>query len=137
MGWKLHHVNIPAINLRETADFYRHILGMQDRAMPVKREDRGEFAFDSENLAWFEDGHSQLHVYRPSPTMARDNNFFINPVVNGHIAIQVDDIDEVKRRLDAQGTYYADPGHWAMQDYYQIYVHDPAMNVVEINQPMK
>ncbi len=73
---------------------------------------------------------------RPNPNMARDNNYFVNPSLGGHVAIEVDDIEEVKRRLEARGLYYADPGHWAVQGLYQIYVTDPSQNCVEINQTL-
>ena len=136
MTWKIHHVNIPAPNVRESAEFYSSVFGMTETEMPVKSGPRGSFRSDRSSLAWFEGDNAQIHVCQPSATMARDNGFYINPVLNGHLAIQVDDIAEVKRRLDERGDYYADPGHWAMANHYQIYLHDPAMNVIEIIQPL-
>lgn len=134
MKWRVHHVNLSAPNFHETIEFYEDVFQMQSIAMPIKREDRGAFKYDRENLAWFEDDNIQLHVSRPNPGMARDNNFYLNPSLNGHLAIEVDDIEAVKRRFEARGLYYADPGHWAVQDLYQIYAHDPSMNVIEVNQ---
>lgn len=134
MDWQLHHVNVSAPNFSETADFYRRVLGLNEGTMPVKERDRGNFAFDKDNLAWFEGQSGQIHVYRPSATFALDNNFHVNPVTHGHIAIQVGDIEAVKNRLVEAGIYFADAGHWAMQGYYQIYLLDPSMNALEINQ---
>ena len=136
MAWRLHHVNIAAPNFSETLAFYKEVLGMQSVGMPIKKEDRGVFKYDDDNVAWFEDGNAQIHMSRPNPNMARDNNYFVNPSLGGHVAIEVDDIEEVKRRLNARRVYFADPGHWAVEGLYQIYVIDPSMNCVEINQQL-
>ncbi|MDH3307991.1 MAG: glyoxalase, partial [Acidimicrobiia bacterium] len=62
--------------------------------------------------------------------------YYVNPSLHGHVAIEVDDIEQVKQRLNARGVYFADPGHWAVEGLYQIYVIDPSMNCVEINQQL-
>jgi hypothetical protein len=48
----------------------------------------------------------------------------------------VDDIEEVKRKLDERGVYYADCSNYLMSNVYQIYTTDPEGNVVEINQEL-
>ena len=134
MKWRVHHVNLSAPNFHDTIGFYQEVFDMENVGMPIKQQDRGVFKYDTDNLAWFEDGNVQIHVSRPNPGMARDNQFFLNPSLNGHIAIEVDDIETVKKRFEARDLYYADPGHWAVQGLYQIYALDPSMNMVEINQ---
>ncbi len=137
MAWRLHHVNIAAPNFRESLNFYQEVFGMQSVGMPLKERDRGVFKYDDDNVAWFEDGNAQIHMSRPNPNMARDNDYYLNPSLGGHVAIEVDDIDAVKGRLEARGLYYADPGHWAVQGLYQIYVLDPSANCVEVNQKLE
>lgn len=136
MAWRLHHVNIMAPNWSETVGFYQDVFGMQNAGMPIKERDRGVFKYDNENVRWFEDGNAQIHMSRPVPNMARDNNYYVNPSLGGHVAIEVDDIEAVKQRLAARDVYFADPGHWAVQGLYQIYVIDPSGNCVEINQSL-
>lgn len=132
MTWRIHHVNLPAINLRQTADFYTSVLDMADTGMPVKPGPRGTFGAGRQDVAWFEGDNAQIHVTYPSANMARDNGFYINPVINGHLSIEVSDIDEVKRRLAERDVYFADAGNWALTGYRQIYFHDPALNVIEV-----
>ena len=38
----------------------------------------------------------------------------LNPITHGHIAWTVDDIEEVKRKLDERGVYYADCSNYLM-----------------------
>ena len=57
-----------------------------------------------------------------------------NPTIGGHVAITVPDIDVVKRRLDAAGIQYSDAGRYAMVGFHQIYLYDPSMNLIEVNQ---
>ncbi len=133
MGWKLHHVNVPAHNVRETAKFYTEVLGMQERPPAFKERDRGVFETDEQNVAWFDNGVEQLHIAKPSHNFCVNNHFHMDPLVNGHVAIEVDDLDVVRERLRARGLYFADPGNWALNGYQQIYVLDPAHNAVEIN----
>ena len=137
MSWKLHHVNLPARCVRETATFYTEVLGMQEGSPEFKEEDRGDFKTDDQNVAWFDNGVAQLHIARPSSSFCKDNNFHMDPLVNGHIAIEVDDLDEIRERLRERGVYFADPGNWALNGYQQIYTLDPASNAVEINQRLR
>lgn len=134
MSWELHHVNIPAPDVRASAAFYTTIFGMEEKPFPFVDRDRGAFGLGNDHIAFFEDGSRQIHISKPVATMARDNGFYLNPVLNGHHAILVDDIEAVKARLEANDVYFADAGRWAFDGYYQIYCYDPGNNVVEINQ---
>lgn len=129
MTWRFHHSNVKAHNVRESAGFYSDVLGMEEVTPPFK-EGYGR----NRDVAWFEvEGSAQLHISKPMPNFALDHNFHLNPILDGHVAIQVDDIDLVKEKLRARGVYFADAGHWALKDYYQIYTYDPSMNCVEVN----
>ena len=76
-------------------------------------------------------------IVKPIPTFARDNNLPLNPTIGGHVAITVTDLAAVKRRLDAADVVYADVGEYAMAGMRSLYLYDPAMNVVEINQVVR
>ncbi|QBI18546.1 hypothetical protein ER308_02515 [Egibacter rhizosphaerae] len=137
MQWRLHHVNLPAPDVARSAEFFGKIFDHEPESFPVADEDdRGSFDYTEQGLALMRapDRGGEMHICRPSATVARDNGWHINPLVSGHIALEVDDIEEVKRQLVEMGEYYVDAGPWAMQGYQQIYFHDPGMNVIEVNQ---
>ncbi len=133
--WKLEHIFAPAHDVRESAAFYSEIVGMIEVPFPAKQEGRGTFSLDPADLAYFADPtRAHVDVLRPSAVFARDNRLHINPLAAPHFAIQVPDIQVVKRRLDDAGVFYGDAGHFALQGLYQVYLHDPAMNLVEVCQ---
>lgn len=133
--WKLEHIFAPAHDVRASAAFYSEIVGMTEVPFPAKRDGRGTFSVEPADLAYFPDPtRAHVDVLRPSPVFARDNRLHINPLASPHFAIQVPDIEAVKRRLDDRGIFYGDAGHFALQGLYQVYIHDPAMNLVEICQ---
>lgn len=135
MDWSIHHVNIATHDVRKTAAFLRDIVGIpQGTWQYPPAEQIGKVGHDDDHLAYFGTGNRGLHVVKPIPTFARDNGFIHNPTIGGHVAITVPDIEVVKRRLEAAGIVYSDAGVYAMKGVYQIYVYDPSMNVVEINQ---
>jgi catechol 2,3-dioxygenase-like lactoylglutathione lyase family enzyme len=139
MKWRLHHVNIPVFNIRETAKFYTETFDMEEYDFPFVKEGDGGGKMNKggDHVAFFEDGTTQIHMCRPTREMSYDNHMCLHPVLNGHHAIQVDDIEEVKERLRRQKVPFDDAGQWAFAGHYQIYFYDPAMNVVEVNQRIK
>jgi catechol 2,3-dioxygenase-like lactoylglutathione lyase family enzyme len=130
MTWRMHHMNVPAHDIEASSDFYEKVLGMTPSRPPFRSDyDPGR------KIGWFEtEGSAQLHLAKPDPNFAQRNGMHVNPTVNGHVAIEVDDLDAVKERLRERGLYFADPGNWALRDYRQIYFLDPSMNCVEVNQ---
>lgn len=146
-AWEIHHVNLPAHDVRESAAFYSAIFGM--RETPFQRPTpggagSGNFRSDPGALAAFEQmapnqsgmgtPNNGLHIVKPVPRFAKDNGLFHNPTIGGHVAITVPDLEMVKRRLEAAGVLYSDAGQYAMLGYRQIYLYDPSMNLIEINQ---
>ena len=136
MRARLHHVNIPALKFAETIAFYRDIFGLVDIeptfASDYKFRDGTHFVGPSSSEA---SDLPAIHISDPTPEYARAvTELGINPRLNGHLAIAVDDIEEVKSRLDAAGIFFVDAGRWAVKDFYQLYTYDPSMNLVEINQ---
>jgi len=135
MRWSLHHVNLPASDVRAMAAFYSTVFDMREKPFPFVAQGRGALETGNDFVALFEDDNQrQIHICKPTPSLPWDNNLRLHPVINGHIAIEVDDIDEVMRRLQAAGIPFDDAGNWAFQGYRQVYCYDPSMNVVEINQ---
>lgn len=138
MKTRIHHVNVPAHDVRLVASFYSEVLGLTEVPMPVK-DGLATLEQQQQLVAWFDPGNGLpgLHVVLPQADYAKQFNMFINPVTHGHVAYTVDDIEATKRKLDARGVYYADLRNYLMSDLYQIYTTDPEGNVVEINQELR
>lgn len=133
----LHHVNLQALDVQQSAAFFRDIVGLPPGQFVTGGKDHMQKATaDPRFLSCFGDDNRGLHIVRPSPTFTRENNLMHNPTVGGHVAITVPDIKAVMKRLDQAGIVYSDAGSYAMKGMYQIYVYDPAMNLIEINQEL-
>ncbi len=78
--------------------------------------------------------NSGLHLIKPDPTFARENGLDHNPSIGGHVAIQVEDLDVIIARLDSAGIAYSLTGEYAIPNMRHLYVYDPAMNLLEINE---
>lgn len=136
-GWHIHHVNRQAHDVPATAAFYRDLLGMEPGVFRTPGADTvGEFERDESALAVFGPDNRGLHLVRGQPTFHIDNGLLHNPTYGGHVAISVPDAEAVMRRMDAAGHLYSDAGAYAMAGVRQVYTYDPALNFVEINQPV-
>lgn len=141
MSWAIHHVNLPATDVRASARFYTEIIGMAEEAWTFPPpEQTGRVSADPARLTLFqpsmsaEGANSGLHLIRPEPEFARMNGLDHNPSIGGHVAIQVKDLDAVIARLKAAGIPFSETGIFAIPRMRHIYVYDPAMNLLEINQ---
>jgi catechol 2,3-dioxygenase-like lactoylglutathione lyase family enzyme len=114
---QINHVSVNARNLQESVDFYVDLLG----ADPIPTPNFGI------PVQWLALGRTQLHLFE------RD----IQPTSHHHLGITVDDVEPVYRAaqrrdaLDRQafGNHLVElPG-----DVVQLYVRDPAGNLVEID----
>lgn len=133
---RIHHVNIPAPKFEQTIAFYRDVLGLKEIEPNFASgyQQRGGTRFLGPVSSEASD-EPAIHISDPTPEYARAvRELGVNPRLNGHIAIAVDDIEEAKSRLTAAGIFFVDAGRWAVQDFHQIYTYDPSMNLVEINQ---
>ena len=106
----LNHTSVRITDLERSRGFYESLLGLR----PAPRPDLG---FPG---AWYEVGTSQVHLIQ-SPKMMDG----IDPT-DPHFALEVEDLSEVKRTLDARGVAYVEFGGS------QLWVRDPDGNVVEI-----
>ncbi|MEO1492997.1 MAG: hypothetical protein AAFV19_12665 [Pseudomonadota bacterium] len=134
-GWGIHHVNLQAYDVRESAAFFSEIIGMVEGSWD-RGGTEGDFSIDPSDLTIFPlgVGNRGLHLIRPDPLFGKRNGFVVNPSIGGHPALIVPDIHAVMARMDAASWPYDDAGVYAMPGMHQIYTLDPAMNVIEINQ---
>lgn len=114
----INHVSINARNLQESVDFYVELLGAEPIATP-------NFGTP---VQWLAVGSTQLHLFE------RD----LQPTSHHHLGITVDDLEPVYRAVQRHGAFdevafrnrlVELPG-----DIVQLYLRDPAGNLVEIDQ---
>jgi catechol 2,3-dioxygenase-like lactoylglutathione lyase family enzyme len=152
MKLRLHHVNIVGDDMSELNTFYRDVLGLEQLPMIIEdvakderesadEEERQRKAnaalFDPTNCSFFdasEEVEMQIHVGRRQPYLGARLGHAVNPVLNGHFAFRTDDLDAVRKVLDEAGIPFSDYGEWVVKGWDQIFVTDPAGNVVEIQQ---
>ena len=133
--WHIHHVNLQAEKLREAVAFYTGVIGLKEGRWQSAAK-RGDFSIDPAELAVLTnaDDNSGLHIIRPDAGFAFRNRFAHNPSIGGHPAFCVPDVRAAKARLEAAGVLVSDAGVYAMAGMHQIYVLDPAANMIEVNQ---
>jgi catechol 2,3-dioxygenase-like lactoylglutathione lyase family enzyme len=116
----INHVSVHAKDLDESTGFYEQLFGMQRIATPT-------FAFP---VQWLRLGHQQLHLFvRPGVPTPRFH----------HLGLNVDDFEAVYWRALEQGiqdTTAFFSGMYELPDgSVQMYLRDPADNLVEIDWP--
>ena len=121
MGLRINHVSVNATDLQESVDFYVELLGAEPLTTP-------NFGLP---VQWLALGTTQLHLFE------RD----LEPTSHHHFGITVDDLEPVFRVAEKRGAFddiafknrlVELPG-----DVVQLYVRDPAGNLVEIDCPGK
>jgi catechol 2,3-dioxygenase-like lactoylglutathione lyase family enzyme len=115
---RINHVSINARDLRESVDFYVDLLG----AEPIPTPNFGL------PVQWLALGRTQLHLFE------RD----LQPTSHHHLAITVDELEPVYRAAERRGAFdrHAFGNHLVELpgDVVQLYVRDPAGNLVEVDQ---
>jgi len=127
MKWAIHHVTVPTHDTEKSAAFYRDVLGL-DMGAP--------HTIGNGHVPGVEivgDRNRGVHLVVPVPDMADKAGIGINPSFGGHVAIEVSDLDQVRRNLTAAGVYFVDMGERFVPGLPQIYVYDPSGNLLEIN----
>ncbi len=144
MNCTIHHVNLPANDVRISARFYTEVVGMAEGSWIFPPEEQvGHISADPEKLTIFpttstsEGENAGLHLIRPEPAFARKNQLDHNPSIGGHVALQVKNLDQVISRLKAAGIPYSLTGTFAIPGMRHLYVYDPSMNLIEINEIVK
>lgn len=134
MGWFIHHVNVQAYDVKESAAFYRDVIGMRDGVWVYPDSGVGDVGHNPDSIAAFGSLNRGLHVVRAIPDFPEKNGLKHNPTIGGHFAVTVPDVDAVKARLEGAGYAVSDAGMYAMAGMRQIYAYDPFQHVIEINQ---
>ena len=144
MSWSIHHVNLAANDVRQTARFYAEILGFAEGTWVFPpAEQVGHISADPAKLTLFptntasQGDNSGLHLIQPEAEFARKNGLDHNPSIGGHVAFQVDDLDAVIAKLQKAGIAYSLTGTFAIPKMRHLYVYDPSMNLIEINEIVK
>lgn len=118
MSLQINHVSINAQDLQESVDFYVDLLG----AEPVPTPNFGV------PVQWLALGRTQLHLFE------RD----LQPTSHHHLGITVDDLEPVYRAAERRGALENNAfGNHLVKlpgDVVQMYIRDPAGNLVEIDQ---
>jgi catechol 2,3-dioxygenase-like lactoylglutathione lyase family enzyme len=117
MSSQINHVSISALDLQESVDFYVDLLGAEPIATP-------NFGMP---VQWLALGRTQLHLFEKDLT----------PTSHHHVGITVDDLEPVYRAAERRGAFDDQAfGNRLVEipgDVVQLYVRDPAGNLVEID----
>jgi len=116
---RINHVSVNARNLQDSVDFYVDLLGVEPIPTP-------NFGFP---VQWLALGSTQLHLFE------RD----LQPTSHHHFAVAVDDVEPVYRAAERRRAFDYDAfGNHLVElpgDLVQLYLRDPAGNLVEIDCP--
>ncbi len=146
MKLRLHHVNVCSDNVAELNAFYRDALGLEVAELPpmiedlASQNDRTESDDDGkwdQNVGFFDASGSdelQIHATRRQAYIGPRMGHTVNPLISGHFAFRTDDLNAVRKHLDEAGIPFSDWGEWSVKDWDQIFLTDPAGNVIEIHQ---
>ncbi|MEA2289895.1 MAG: hypothetical protein QOD55_1892 [Solirubrobacteraceae bacterium] len=117
---RINHVSVNARDLAASVAFYVDLLGAEPVPTP-------NFGFP---VQWLAVGDTQLHLFE------RD----VEAPGHHHFAVIVDDLEPVYRRAAELGAFDDDAfGHHLIElpgDLAQVYLRDPAGNLVEIDTPV-
>lgn len=139
---RLHHVNVTSDRMASLVEFYEKALGLnmipspEMIANPSSGASDGDEAWD-DAAKFFEAGDPnelQIHVTQRQPYLALLEGHAVNPLIGGHFAFRTDNIEEIKATLTANGIPFDDWGIWSVKGWYQIFLTDPAGNMIEIHQ---
>jgi glyoxylase I family protein len=133
---RLHHINLSSPLVPQMDVFYRSVLGLDEAQGGASTSRILTDDGYSAPVSFLESGDVELHLGTTDLNLNFRLNQAINPVVTGHIAFRTNDIKAMKRRLEDSGVNYSDYGVFSIKDWYQIFFHDPAGNVIEVHQVM-
>ncbi|MET9565113.1 VOC family protein [Streptomyces tauricus] len=148
MDLRLQHVNVCSDDMEELHRFYSEVLGLKMGPLPPMINHEGHEEDESQedgtwrqNVAFFDAGEGgqdvlQIHASRRQAYLGPRMGHSINPLLTGHFAFRTDNLAEVREHLNKHNVPFADYGEWAVKGWDQIFLTDPAGNVIEIHQVM-
>ena len=151
MNLRLHHVNVVSDDMKELHRFYAEVLRLEmvplammafgeekDRAEQSAGGQQGD-ASSSESVGVFDAGGEelQIHAGRRQAYLGPRMGQSVNPLLTGHFAFRTDDLDEVRKQLNDKGVPFSDYGEWSVKDWDEIFLTDPAGNVIDIDQVLR
>jgi catechol 2,3-dioxygenase-like lactoylglutathione lyase family enzyme len=118
MNARVNHVSINARDLAESVDFYVDVLA----AEPIPTPNFGL------PVQWLALGRTQLHLFEKD----------LQPTSHHHLGITVDDLEPAYRAAERRNAFDREAfGNHLVElpgDLVQLYLRDPAWNLVEIDQ---
>ena len=142
----LHHVNVTSDDLGTLSNFYTDALGLAEVPSPpmiaTSRSEGTDVSGDQEwetRARFYDAGDAtdlQVHATQRQPYLALTEGHTVNPLIGGHFALRTDDIQAVMQRLKEHNIPFDDWGIWSVEGWYQIFLTDPAGNMIEIHQVM-
>ncbi|MGJ9459908.1 VOC family protein [Oceanobacillus sp. CF4.6] len=133
MKTTIHHQNFSTNNVEEMAAFYKKVLGLEE-SKEISGERITDQGYGGDTRFLLAGGDYQIHIATMDLFNGHKTGHYVNPLVNGHLAFRVDDIEELKGRLDKHNVPYSDFGEWSIKGWYQIFLYDPDGNVIEVQQ---
>jgi catechol 2,3-dioxygenase-like lactoylglutathione lyase family enzyme len=117
MSSRINHVSVNAVDLRASVEFYVDLLGAELIATP-------NFGLP---VQWLALGRTQLHLFERT----------LQPTSHHHFGVTVDDLEPVFRAAERRQAFDFEAfGNHLVElpgDVVQLYVRDPAGNLVEID----
>ena len=129
MPERLQHCGLIVADLDASRRFYGGALGLEEVPRPHN------FRFEG---AWFQVGGDQLHLLVESETTSRAGGTDPGPSATvglaNHIAIEIDDLDAARARLDEHGVPLIGGPMPRGDGYDQVFLRDPDGYVIELFQ---
>ena len=117
---RINHVSIVADSLDESARFYEELFGM--KRLPTARF--------PDPVLWMQLGDQQLHLFESDED---------SPTPRQHVAFDVEDFDAAYAKAKEMGILdsraFGSPLRGHPAGWVQLYVRDPAGNLIEIDWP--
>jgi catechol 2,3-dioxygenase-like lactoylglutathione lyase family enzyme len=126
--FKFQHVGVVTSDVERLTRFYAEVVGLDPIPAPAAQS-RQMMAF-----RWLKLGEHELHVVERAPGIERELGVSINPSLQPHFAVSVDDIEGLKARLDANRVEWIDWSRIGIKGLNQLFMRDPDGNVVEFEQ---
>jgi catechol 2,3-dioxygenase-like lactoylglutathione lyase family enzyme len=126
---RLQHCGLIVADLERSRRFYGAALGLEEVSRP------SNFVFEG---AWFQVGDDQLHLLVENDTTGRAGTGDPGPSARvglaTHIALEVDDLDAARARLDGHGVSLIGGPMPRGDGYDQLFMRDPDGYVIELFQ---